>query len=285
MYEQISISTTVLITLIVELIFSIAVPVTVLIIWKKKTDVSLSPALMGAAAFFIFAMVLKQLVHFLVIGLNENVSDFILSRPWLYAVYGGLTAGLFEETGRFLVFKTMMKKNIGRENAITYGIGHGGLECILILGMSMLSNLMLALVFNSMGAEEFIAQYAAEQADSIVASIQAINDVDILSAMLACFERVCAFILQIELSILVFAAVRLEKYWMFPLAILAHMGIDFFAALYQTGVLGSALLLEILLAVYVAALIIPIRRLYYTLPAEAPIELDHFGRPIRRSAR
>ena len=107
--------------------------------------------------------------------------------------------------------------------SITYGIGHGGLECILILGMSMLSNLMLALVFNSMGAEEFIAQYAAEQADSIVASIQAINDVDILSAMLACLERVCAFILQIELSILVFAAVRLEKYWRFPLAILAHM--------------------------------------------------------------
>lgn len=282
MYEDIVISNTVLITLIIELLFSVAVPVAVLIIWRKKTQLNLSPALMGAAAFFIFAMVLEQIVHFLVIGLNENVSNFILSRPWLYAVYGGLTAGLFEETGRFLVFKTMMKNYTGRENAITYGIGHGGIECILMLGMSMLSNLMLAVVFNSMGADAFIAQYAADQADSIVASIQAINDIDVLSALLACFERVCAMVLQIELSILVFAAVQQNKFWLYPLAVLAHMGIDFFAALYQTGVLSSALVLEILLAVYVVVLFFPIRKLYRTLPEEAPIELDHFGRPIRK---
>lgn len=280
MMETTSISVAVLITLVVELVFSFAVPIGAMIFWKKKTDVSVAPFLIGAVAFFVFAMVLEQLVHFLVLGLNSSVSDFLLSRPWLYAVYGGFTAGLFEETARFLVFKTMMKKNIGRENAITYGLGHGGIECIMILGMTMISNLMIAVLFNSMGAEAFVAQYAPEQATALLQSIETINAIHPAEAVMACFERVCAMALQIELSVLVFAAVRLGKYWLYPVSILLHMGIDFLAALYQTGLLPSLYLLEALLAVYVVALFFAVRRVYRALPAEQPPALDRFGRPI-----
>lgn len=281
MTEDIMISNVVFITLIAELVFSLALPIAAIAVWKKKTDVSLSPVLMGAAAFFVFAIVLEQIVHFLVIGLNALVSDFILSRPWLYALYGGFVAGFFEETARFLVFKTMMKKNIGRENAISFGLGHGGMECICILGMTMISNLMLALMFNTMGASAFIEQYSPDQAEAVVQAIQSINTIDPLTAVMACFERLCAMALQLELSVLVFAGVRMEKPWLYPLSILLHMGVDFFAALYQTGVLPSVWMLEVLLALYVFALFFAVRRVYRALPPEKPRELDHFGRIIQ----
>ena len=278
--ETVSISGIVIVMLIAELLFSLALPIGAIIFWKKRQDVSLVPFAIGAAAYFVFAMVLEQVVHFLVLGLNPTVSDYLLSRPWLYAVYGGLTAGVFEETARFLVFHTMMKQNIGRENAITYGIGHGGIECIFVLGMMMVSNLMLAALFNSMGAEAFIAQYTPDQTDAVLASIASINAINPAAALVACVERVCAMMLQVELSVLVFAAVRLHKLWLYPVSILLHAIIDFLAALYQTGILPSLYLLEGLLVVYVIALFFVVRRVYRALPAEAPRALDRFGRPI-----
>ena len=149
MPETIVISNSVFIVLSLELLFSLALPIAAIVVWKKKADVSLRPCVLGAVAFFVFAVVLEQIIHFLVLGLNGTVSDFILSRPWLYAVYGGFMAGFIEESARFLVFKTMMRDNVGRENAVSYGLGHGGLECFSVLGMTMISNLMLAVMFNS----------------------------------------------------------------------------------------------------------------------------------------
>lgn len=281
MTDIISISNTVFLMLGLELLFSIALPVVAIVIWKKKTDANLSPLLMGAAAFFVFVMVIEQIIHFLVLGLNESVSSFILSRPWLYAIYGGFMAGFMEESARFLVFKTMMRNHIGRENAVSYGLGHGGLECFSVLGMTMISNLMLAVMFNSIGAEEFIAQYAPGQTAAISEAIAGINAIDPAAAALACFERACSMALQVELSILVFAAVRLNKFWLYPVSILLHMGVDFFAALYQTGTLSALWVVEVLLAAYVVALFFAARAVYKKLPPEAPTKmLDHFGRVV-----
>jgi uncharacterized membrane protein YhfC len=53
-----------------------------------------------------------------------------MSHTWLYAVLGALLAGLFEETGRFIAFKFLLKKRTDRKTAISYGIGHGGFEAI-----------------------------------------------------------------------------------------------------------------------------------------------------------
>lgn len=281
MTDIISISNTVFLMLGLELLFSIALPVVAIVIWKKKTDANLSPLLMGAAAFFVFVMVIEQIIHFLVLGLNESVSSFILSRPWLYAIYGGFMAGFMEESARFLVFKTMMRNHIGRENAITYGLGHGGLECFSVLGMTMISNLMLAVMFNSIGAEEFIAQYAPGQTAAISEAIAGINAINPAAAALACFERACSMALQVELSILVFGAVHLNKFWLYPVSILLHMGVDFFAALYQTGTLSALWVVEVLLAAYVVALFFAARAVYKKLPPEAPTKmLDHFGRVV-----
>ena len=280
MYENIVISNAVLVTLIVEFLLAVGIPVVTLVVWKKKTDVFLSPALMGAAAFFVFAMILETILYYLVFGISTNVADFILARPLLYAVYGGLSAGLFEESARFLVFKTMMRKNIGRENAITYGIGHSGFEFIAVLGMTMLSNFFIAVMYNNMGSEAFFAQYQPEDVAAMVESVRAINDIDFVSAAMAVVERVAVMVLHLELSVVVFAAVRTKKYWMYPLAILLHAGADFISGLYQAGITGIWVM-EALLLVYIAALVVPVYRLYKTLPLDKAPKLDKFGRDPR----
>ena len=97
-----------------------------------------------------------------------------------------------------------------------------------------------------------------------------------------CVERAAVFALQIELSVLMFGAVRSQKFWLYPVSILLHAVVGFLAALYQTNVLTSVYLLEVLLVVYAVAVFFLARKVYGELPMEKPRELDHFGRVIKR---
>ena len=94
----------------------------------------------------IAALVLEQVFHFVIVKLTGNV---LLDNIWLYAIYGGLAAGLFEETGRLAAMGLCMKKRLDKQNAIMYGIGHGGIEAILIAGLSGISNIISAILVNS----------------------------------------------------------------------------------------------------------------------------------------
>lgn len=156
-----TISVSIIITFAAELLFSLALPILALVIWKKKEGTELRPAWIGAAAYFVFGMVLEQLINAAVLGTGSSaVSAFLLGHPWLYAVYGGLSAGILEETARFLVYRTMLKDSVGRENAVTFGIGFGGLECIMVLGPHGALYAYDVHLVNNMGAEAFAAQYA-----------------------------------------------------------------------------------------------------------------------------
>ena len=111
-----TISVSIIITFAAELLFSLALPILALVIWKKKEGTELRPAWIGAAAYFVFGMVLEQLINAAVLGTGSSaVSAFLLGHPWLYAVYGGLSAGILEETARFLVYRTMLK-----DSAVSY---------------------------------------------------------------------------------------------------------------------------------------------------------------------
>lgn len=58
-------------------------------------------------------------------------------------------AGLFEETGRFLAMRYVLKKEHGNaHNALMYGAGHGGLEMFVILSLGMINNLIYSVMIN-----------------------------------------------------------------------------------------------------------------------------------------
>ena len=59
-------------------------------------------------------------------------------------------AGLFEETGRFAAFKTVLKKKRASDaNALMYGAGHGGFEAFYVLCVGMISNIVMAVMLNT----------------------------------------------------------------------------------------------------------------------------------------
>ena len=131
--------------MVISLLLSVGLPIFLGIFIYKKTKAWVPAFFIGCGIFVGFAMILEQICHAIVLTVTGSV---IRDNIWLYAIYGGLAAALFEECGRWIAMKFCLKKHLTRGNALMYGAGHGGIEAFLILGMSSMSNLLTAAMIN-----------------------------------------------------------------------------------------------------------------------------------------
>ena len=208
-------------------VFGIVAPI--LLAWwvVKKYNVSIKTILVGAGVFVLFALILETIMHQIVLKGPHGAT--IIGNIWYYALYGGLAAGVFEETGRFIAMKWLLKKEPGTAlTAVGYGVGHGGIELLLIFGLSMISNVAVAAMINSGQAETLLATAPAAALEQMQAQFQQLQDASAWTFLTGIWERISAIILQLSLSVLVWAAVRKGgKYlWLFPAAILIHFLVD-----------------------------------------------------------
>lgn len=247
-------------------------PVILALLWKMKTGEPLSTVLTGALIFFVFAIVLETLPKLVLFQTNNPVGAYVMARPFLYMTLAALLAGIFEETGRFVAFKFLLKKRTDRRTAISCGIGHGGFEAMYLLALSGIQAISYILIINAGQFDTLLAQAAAaapEQAEALKAIPQSLASTTFANLSLSIWERTSAVLIHLSCSVLVFCAVRQEgKGWMFPLAILLHASVDMAAALYQGGLITNVYVLELCLFIWAAAFfVICMRCVYRRLPS------------------
>jgi Predicted membrane protein len=102
------IPTSSLVMIVINLILGFAIPICLAWWIVKKHNARLSTVLIGAATFIVFALVLESIVHQIVLKGPHGAA--IQNNTLYFAIYGGLMAGLFEETGRFLSMKYLPEK-------------------------------------------------------------------------------------------------------------------------------------------------------------------------------
>ncbi len=226
---------------IIGSILFLLVPVLIAIIWKIKKKERFTTVLVGAGVFVVFALILeKPIQNILVFPTammlpDHAIARFINARPLLWAIVVGLFPGIFEETGRFIAFKTILKKRKNRETSISYGIGHGGIEVMILLGVAYIEYIMYAVMINT-GIFKTIVEQTAAQAPAQAIQLKALaNQLTAFSFAdlgINAVERVFAVLFHIGASVLVFYACKYkEKFWLYPLAILLHTLMDGFAAM------------------------------------------------------
>lgn len=221
--------------LIFSLIISFLLPIVLIIYAKKRYSAYFSSIAVGALVFFIFALVLESLFHLYVLKLNP-VTKGLMENTWVYTIYAGLAAGVFEEGGRVIAFKFLLKKQREWKDGFAYGIGHGGIEAILLAGFGAINNLIYCIAINKGYFDSLIGStLPANTGEQLKNSL--INTHWTLF-FVSGIERCFAITIQIALSILVLYAIKNSKYIYFFLAILIHAFIDFPAALSQKGVLN-----------------------------------------------
>lgn len=238
-FEDIVIGKSSIPALAITVILMIAVPVIFFLYWREKhrEKTKLSYLIAGAVGFMVSARVLELGVHFLCVVADNPVSRFINGNTLAFVLYGITMAGVFEECGRHVVLKYVMKKHRTRENAILYGIGHGGIEILAVILPAMILYLVIAILFSRGNVEEAMNQLkiTEETAATALPSVQAVAGFDYGAMAMNVIERLFAMLLHIGLSVIVFYGVVNAKKALLPLAILLHMLMDTFPALYQRG--------------------------------------------------
>ncbi|MGN0679955.1 MAG: YhfC family intramembrane metalloprotease [Oscillospiraceae bacterium] len=237
-------STSTIAGLIICGLLCIIIPVGAVIIFKlKNREVSLLGALWGALGFIVFALVLEQISHAIMLPV---VKDTVVP----YVIYGVLAAGIFEETGRFVVFKTLMKKKNAPKDSIMYGLGHGGIESVMVAGTTLLSYGIMALLVNTAGLDAVLKMTGATDEATIAVATQtleALTKQTFGMCLLSVLERLLAMTLHVSLSVWVFrAAKEKSKLWLYPAAILAHAIADVPAALGQKNIIPLWLIMTLM---------------------------------------
>ncbi|MBA4347455.1 MAG: YhfC family intramembrane metalloprotease, partial [Clostridiales bacterium] len=196
-------------------LIGLAIPVALYIILRKKGANHL-PFWTGCVTFVLFALVLEQLAYSVLMKTSFWLT--VSNNIWLLGIFGGFMAGLFEETGRFLAFKTVLrKKRANNYNGLMYGAGHGGIEAVILLSVTMIINVIFSLQMNAGQPSPFGGLDAAQQ----------LMGMPFWMFLVGAVERIGAVAIHMSLSVLVwFAAKNGKKFWFFPLAILLHLLVD-----------------------------------------------------------
>ncbi len=243
-------------------VVAIVLPIALAIIAVVRMKAKVLSFFVGALCFLLSAMVLESMLHRYVLAAVGN--EFFENHIFLYALYGGLAAALFEETGRFFAMKYLMKNRTTKENAVMFGIGHGGLEAMLVVGLTYVSNLLIAFMINDGNLDTLLSAVDESVREDTLNQLSVLWTAPAAEMYLAGIERISAIALQICLSVIVFRAVSEKKMIYYVYAFLIHMFID-------TGVvlminLISPYIVEVVLFAETAVIVYFTYRMYKKMP-------------------
>lgn len=209
--------------LTISLFICVILPIILLFIWRKKTGARFTSALFGAGTFIVFALILESILHNVILQIMGQ--DAFMSLPF-YAIYGGLAAGTFEEVGRYIVMRFFMKKNLDKKESIMFGIGHGGIESILLVGITSITNLVFAFTINAGQGNKLIEGLTPGLQQQMFDQVSTLWTTAPPLTLVSALERVFAITFHICASYLVYRAIKDKKFVLCLLAVLLHALMD-----------------------------------------------------------
>ncbi|HJB29894.1 MAG TPA: YhfC family intramembrane metalloprotease [Candidatus Blautia faecavium] len=186
------------------------------LVYKKGT---FRAFFMGAACFFLTQLILRIPLLNLLSRHNDWFALSPYTAPILYIFLLAFSAGIFEENGRWLFLRYLCRGKDTWICGIAFGLGHGGIEAIWVLTLSVLPSL-------------FNGTLSLAGPDVILVGT----------------ERLCAISFHIAMSVLVLIGVRKKQYRFCFLAVLIHGLFDLTTAIPNQGIIWAILVCAALLS-------------------------------------
>jgi len=213
---------------VVSAVFVIVYPIVLAILANRRLKVSWRYFGYGALIFFLFQIITRvPLVIFIQRAIAPQLQASLPLRITWYIVLA-LTAGLFEEIGRYIGYRWLMRREEKTwSKAVMYGIGHGGLESMLLVGGQLLLALFNIVLISFAGFRIL----STAQRIGVIEQFAAINGMPAWTALLGGWERVWTMPFHIAMSVLVLQVFRRQNMLWLWLAVLLHTILDAFAVL------------------------------------------------------
>ncbi|KLU62381.1 hypothetical protein CEB3_c12420 [Peptococcaceae bacterium CEB3] len=170
----------------------------------KKYKANWRALFLGAAAFTV-AQPLLRLPLLKWLGYKTWFVLFSQSNTLLFLALLGLSAGIFEELSRFIALRVFLKKRLTWANGVVFGLGHGGAEALLLVGLSY-----VRLLYGLMSGQ----------------LVGLLSQTPPYLFLVAGLERVMAISAHVGMTLLVLYAVKSKKIRYLLYAILFHGLLD-----------------------------------------------------------
>ncbi len=214
----------------------IALPIAVGVFLARRFKLGWELWAIGAATF-----IASQVVHIpLNIGLTALFANKTLPappeawRPFFNPVVLGLSAGLCEETARYLVYRFWIKDARTWREGVVFGAGHGGIEAIIVGGLAAFSTLQL---FALRGMDLTTLGLPPEQLSIVQQQVAEAWSAPWYATILGAVERALTIPFHIAMSVIVLQAIKRRNVLWLGLAIFLHTAGNA-AAVYALGVVG-----------------------------------------------
>lgn len=187
------------------------------ILLKLGSPLKWSSFALGVVTFIITQIVLRSSV----IKFLSGISWFepIKSNLVAYAFFLGGTAGIFEEVGRFVIILLLLRNWIGWENGISFGLGHWFAEAFILVGLTMISNIVTSILINS-GTIDVSINQQIERARELLTTTPYYH------YLIAGMERILVLNIQVLFSLIVMYSVASNKISFLLLAVILHVIVD-----------------------------------------------------------
>jgi uncharacterized membrane protein YhfC len=207
-------------TFAVVALLEIAVPLTLGYWVVRRFGVPWRVFGLGALFFVVVQVIHTPLVLVTQVPLSRALLPFGTIVP--LALYLGLLAGLFEEVGRYLVYRYYFRRRdipLTREVGLQFGAGWGGVESIIV-ALLVISSMITYIALASNGVVPL------PDDPTVMAQIAALRSLTPLDILPSLAERMMTITLHIAWSLMVLAAVVYERKAFLILAILWHAAVD-----------------------------------------------------------
>jgi uncharacterized membrane protein YhfC len=186
--------------------------VVALVLWRRVGARPLAWAI-GAGTFFVSQVVLRLPWQIpLGVWISNQQPGAAVMTAWL--VVSAVTAGLFEETGRYLAYRFLWKDR-SATGGLMLGAGHGGFESMLLVGL----NLTVSLVLYVALSKGLTLGLPPEALDTVRGQFEKLTPA---LALAGGVERVSSMMVHCGLSLLVLQAfTRNSRSWL-AIAIAFH---------------------------------------------------------------
>lgn len=201
----------------------IAMPIGLAIFLTRKFKLGWRLWWIGAATF-----VLSQVGHIpfnWAIGRLLNQTSMVnwprTAQLIFNAVFGGLSAGLFEESFRYGMYRWWAKEARSWGKGLLAGAGHGGIEAILLGALALYSFIQLVILRNA-DASQLSQVVGLDKVELAQAQITAYWSASWSMSILGAVERLFAIPFHLALSLLVLQAFVRRRGWWVWLAVVFH---------------------------------------------------------------
>lgn len=216
------VSASVIAALYVSAAVLLVAPILLLLILCLRGKIDPKPMFLGAGAFFVSQICLR-------IPILQALS----SQGWFhtfalntipYTIFLSVTAGLFEESARYVCARFLLRKNRALRDAAAFGLGHGFCEVILLVGLTQVNNIIYASMINSGTFQAMTKLLPGAAGKQILSALLALTPALILVSI---WERVSTVLFHLFATVLIFQGVRKRRIGYYFIAVGMHALTDF----------------------------------------------------------